>query len=224
MPAVIICPGGGYEKVAYREGEPLALAFLAQGYQAFVLDYSVMNKGRSDNFLADCLKEVTQSFELVRENADKWELDKTKIALLGCSAGGHLAAWYAGVAKIKPASLVLCYPVTAFDLGYPQSLKHFPFPIKSADYDTTAMIGAEQPATFVWHTANDEGVPVQNSLKYCEKLARLQVDFEAHCFEKGPHGLSLATRGSAPSEDYLNGSVAQWFGLALDFLARHLEQ
>ncbi|MDR0199052.1 MAG: alpha/beta hydrolase [Streptococcaceae bacterium] len=232
MPAVIICPGGGYEHVSRRESEPLALAFLSQGYQAFVLDYTVSSKlsdyGTSrKNFLADCLAELKATFLLVQSHAKDWAINPEKVFLLGLSAGGHLASWYATswqeIGGPRPAGLLLSYAVTDFRLGWPASLDFFKFDLgQVADYASHEKVNSQTPETFIWHTVADDGVPVINSLRFCEALAAAGISFEAHLFENGPHGLSLATRSSAPSNFELEPDTASWFPLAIRFLERRI--
>ena len=85
--AVLICPGGGYEFVSEREGEPVALAFLAEGINAFVLNYEVAPAVKHPQPLLD----VSRSMCIIRENAQRWNIDINNIAVCGFSAGGHLA-------------------------------------------------------------------------------------------------------------------------------------
>lgn len=119
-PAVIVCPGGGYQYVSRNEGEPVALAFTRAGYCAFVLDYSV----RIENPFPQSLKELASAVKLVRSHAEEWNIDPDDITVAGFSAGGHLAlslgvfynkefltdALNVSPSEIKPNALVLGYP------------------------------------------------------------------------------------------------------------------
>lgn len=235
LPAVVICPGGGYRMVADRESEPIALAFMAHGYHAIVVNYPVLTDSSkiSPDYLDKNTRLLAEIFKQIEDKQNDWKIDPAAVFLLGCSAGGHMASLYAGcwhkVAKTqhlshsKPLGSLLCYPVIGFDYGWPdtdaldyQTLK---------DYDTAALINEETPDTFIWHTANDGSVPVLNTLKYCEGLANYQIPFESHWFENGRHGLSLATRASAESKKagHVNPPVAQWLGLCVDWMERRLE-
>lgn len=119
FPAIIICPGGGYQHISQRESDPLALAFLAQGYQVLLLNYTVMNKGQNYNFLSQNLEEVQAVFSLIHQNHKEWQINPEQVFLLGCSAGGHLAAWYGNSEQIhRPKGVILCYPVTSFTFGW----------------------------------------------------------------------------------------------------------
>lgn len=226
LPALIICPGGSYEHISERESEPLAFAFLAQGYQVFILNYTVMNKGTHHNFLNQNLQEVRAVFELINKHHRAWNIDPQKVFLLGCSAGGHLAASYCTSHPFYQAKgLLLCYPVTSFSLGWPKEHPHFNFPLEDCSiYDSNLAISAHTPPTFIWHTGSDLTVPIANSLVFCEHLAKVQVPFEAHFFEKGPHGLGLANRATAPTERHFVPDVQRWFPWALNWLERHLKK
>ena len=120
-PAVVVIPGGGYNALSDREGEPVAMAFAAQGFHTFVLRYSVGEYASFPQPLTDLMK----CMKLIKERADEWHVDTGSIAVCGFSAGGHLAAslgvyWndpvildQAGVTaeEARPGALVLCYPV-----------------------------------------------------------------------------------------------------------------
>ncbi|PCS00391.1 alpha/beta hydrolase [Lactococcus fujiensis] len=225
QPAVIICPGGGYKVIAEREAEPLALAFSSQGFQVFILNYTVMSKGTTENFLNQDIEELHEGLELIRENKTKWEIDEDNIFLLGCSAGGHVVSRYCNfnLAK-KPKGVLLCYPVTSLSFGWPKDFHHFNFEIEDLEsYNACEMVNPDTPPTFIWHTINDKTVPVYNTLKYCERLSKYNVSVEAHIFDDGPHGLSLATRASSPNDSLLNDDVSRWFNFALQWINRKLD-
>ncbi|AYG01842.1 alpha/beta hydrolase [Lactococcus allomyrinae] len=225
LPSIIICPGGGYEHISKRESEPLAFAFLAQGYQVFVLNYTVMNKGTTHNFLSETLLELHHVFELIHENYEAWNINLEQIFLLGCSAGGHLASWYSNQYQFyKPKGIILCYPVTSFTFGWPNNMTHFNFTLpSSAEYNTAEMVTSSTPPTFIWHTGNDCSVPIYNSLKYCDRLAKYHIPFEAHFFDDGPHGLSLANRVTAPDDNYIKPSVQRWLLWAIQWLEKQIQ-
>src|SRR3989304_3816830 len=105
-PVVLVFPGGGYYACSDREAEPIALAFLAEGYQAFVLRYSI---GENASFPRP-LNDAEEALELIRVNADEWSVDPARIAVCGFSAGGHLAAALGTMGRVRPNALILAYP------------------------------------------------------------------------------------------------------------------
>lgn len=127
-PAVVICGGGGFTHIALHEQEPVALAFLAQGYQAFVLDYVTSESG--DVAYPNPEVDLARMIATIRENAAAWRVDPARVAAVGFSAGGFITAslsagWKTGPfaaraqarpEQIRPDAAVLCYPV--IDLAY----------------------------------------------------------------------------------------------------------
>lgn len=202
-PCLLICPGGGYGMVSQREGEPIAFHFLPQGYNVFILDYSV-----APNCFPTQLREVAAAMELIYENAEQWHCDTDKIAIMGFSAGGHLAAHYSNayawpeVREMFPESkkvnaAVLCYPVITADpkyahLGSFQNLlgKEALTQEEETRFSCNRMVTEQTPPTFLWHTRPDGAVPVMNTLLYAEALADNKVPFAVHIYPEGWHGLA----------------------------------
>lgn len=205
-PAVIICPGGAYQFTSDREAEPVAVRFFAMGFQCFILRYTV--KG-SIPFPAPQL-ELAKAVSLIRQHADQWQVDAEKIAVCGFSAGGHLAAslgvfWNRDfireplglVDECRPNALILGYPViSSGEFAHSLSIHN----LLGTRYDECVglvslenQVSQETPPTFIWHTWDDENVPVENSLLFISALRKAGVPTEAHIFPHGPHGLSLAT-------------------------------
>ena len=130
-PAVVICPGGGFTHVSDREAEPVASVFLSRGYHAFVLRYSNESMG-VERVYPDIVYELANSITLIRRNADRWNVDADKLAILGFSAGGTVAAlysvnwhrdWLVNALRVpkdllKPNALILAYPVVDFVAMY----------------------------------------------------------------------------------------------------------
>lgn len=208
-PAVVVVPGGGYDHISPREGEPVALRLLAMGYQAFVLGYSV-----APAVYPLALQELARSVDTVRGHAAEFCIDPGRITVMGFSAGGHLAGllgalWHepwlaesvgATPASIKPNALCLGYPVVSSGAyAHRGSFEH----LTGAD-DALArrlsvenMVGEDFPRTFLWHTAEDKSVPVQNSLALAKALADHGIGFSLHIFPYGKHGAALATAQTA---------------------------
>ena len=212
-PCVLICPGGGYAMCSQREAEPVALQYLKEGYNAFVLWYTVAPK-----HFPHALREVAASVELIHRNAEAWNCDESLVAILGFSAGGHLAALYSNaydwpeVREVLPESKpvqasVLCYPVISADPAVAHMgsfeclLGHLPLtPEETERFSCDRLVRDTTPPAFLWHTSEDNCVPVQNSLRYATALADQHVPFELHIFPYGYHGMSLCTRETLDGE------------------------
>ena len=210
-PAVLVLPGGGYEHCSDRESEPVALSFLGAGYQAFVLRYSLGERSAWPRPLAD----AEAAMQTIIDHADQWGVDPDRIVVAGFSAGGHLAASLGVFGRIRPARLILIYPVTTED-----TLKVCVAASHNAP-DLLAAVDAGTPATFLAHTADDETVPVTDSLAFAERLHAANVPFELHVFPSGPHGLALGTAFTSTGRPEMeNPGFAQWLGLAVNWLRR----
>ena len=206
-PCLLICPGGGYEFCSQRESEPIALHFLPEGFNVFILNYST-----APHRYPAQLCEVAASMELLYQHADAWHCDTTRIAIMGFSAGGHLAAHDSNayscteVRAVFPNShpvsaAILCYPVITADSAWAHMGSFDALsgkPERTADeiqkFSCDRLVSAKTPPTFLWHTAADATVPVMNSLLYAQALAAHHVSFELHVYPQGGHGLSTCDR------------------------------
>lgn len=219
-PLVLVCPGGGYGFVSDREAEVMALQFTAMGYHAAVLTYSTYPVRYPTQIL-----ETAQAWKILRENAEKWNVQPDKIVILGCSAGGHLAASYSlfcgedfvtrsvglSADELRPAGMILCYPViTSGEFAHRDSIAT----LLGDDYDKLAgtelfekmslenQVTEKAPPAFIWHTYTDNLVPVENSLLFAMALKKHNVNCELHIFPDGGHGLSLAGELSRDSSGW----------------------
>ncbi len=233
-PAVLVLPGGGYQMTSDREADPVALSFLAQGFHAFVLRYSVGKRAAFPRPLCD----VSRAVKHIRDHAENWGARPDQIAVCGFSAGGHLAAslgtlWndpaVMEAAEVKegenrPDALILCYPVISA-VNEPQAI-WFTTQIDAerreemyAKISCELHVGPHTPPTFLFHTYDDEVVPVENSLLFAQALARADIPFELHLFQHGAHGLSLANElCSTGTATMVESRAAQWLGLATTWL------
>ena len=205
-PCMIVCPGGGYGMCSERESEPIALHFLTEGYNVFVLTYSV-----APHRFPTQIREVAALVELIYANAEEWNCDTEKIAIIGFSAGGHLAAHYSTmfdckeVREVFPESKsvnasVLAYPVIDADFNnthqgsFMNLLGHAPDKAEEEYFSCNRQVKETTPPAFIWHTAEDGCVPVVNSISYAKALIEKKVPVELHIYPFGGHGLSTSDR------------------------------
>lgn len=221
-PCLLVCPGGAYEFVSTREAEPVALHFLSEGYCVFVVRYS-----DQPCCFPQQLLEVAGAMEILYAHAEEWKCDTKDVALMGFSAGGHLAAQYANryncpeVRAVFPESKpvqknVLCYPVITDDPAYYHELTiknfvgHTPTERNEKGCACELQISDQTPPTFLWHTKTDAVVPVQNSLIYARELAERGIDFELHIYPFGEHGLSTVDELCCAGLDDKTKVCHQW--------------
>lgn len=178
-PAILVLPGGGYAMCSDREADPVALAYMKAGYQAFILRYSTGKNKTWPNPLED----YEQAMALIEERAEEWHLDSSRIAAVGFSAGGHLCACAATIARHKPAAAILVYPAILKDIcdmcqpGMPQPNEH---------------VTGETSPCFLVAARDDRTVDVKNSLMMQLALAEKGVPFESRIYSYGGHGFSTA--------------------------------
>lgn len=262
---VLICPGGGYLFCSDRESEPVALAFASLGYHAFVLKYSVYSEGNKVpvdpskplSVKEHCLfpgpiRDIAQAVQYIRDHADEWRLDETKIALCGFSAGAHNCAMYSvywdkpeitshfgrDAEVFQPAACILAYTLSHYELlgKAPGGTSRAMFRASKTALLGTAdppedmmkrvspalLVGDNTPPMFLWTTSKDELVPAQQTILMANALAEQGIPFEAHIFEDGPHGLSLATQASASSKNETDSAAANWLPLCAAWLEKRL--
>ena len=220
---VIVFPGGGYTKHADHEGEPIAKMINEIGTHAFVLNYRVAPY-RHPAELEDALRAV----RWVRYHASEYGIDPNKIAVLGFSAGGHLAVSASEhfdygredgdeIDKVssRPDGAIYCYPVTTLEPPYAHEGSRINLLGKDAPEELVKRMSGplsvreDMPPVFMWHTFVDTCVPVQNSLMMATALREKGIPVELHIFPDGHHGLGLATQ--LPH-------TAQWAGLLQNWL------
>ena len=241
-PALIICPGGGYEHLSDREGKPVAKRFNTLGFSTFVLKYHI-----APYEFPSALCDLAVAVRTVRENAKEWGIDPDRIAVSGFSAGGHLAAslcvnykkdWLSNYLnnsapeEFMPNACVLCYPViTSGEFGHQGSFENLLGMKSDADkakkfkQDLVELLTLDRhvtkdvPPTFLWHTYEDSTVPVENSLLYLSALIDNDVLAEFHMFPFGCHGLALANEEtSAGEERHIQPDCQGWPEMAARFL------
>ena len=223
--AIIVFRGGAYAALCGYEGKDYACFFAENGIVSFSVDYRVKTHKYPEQ-----LSDARRAVQYVRANAERYGIDKDKIAVIGSSAGGHLAALLStssdnlaseindavSVENYMPNAQILCYPVICNpefkEISHSVSYKNLlgdNFDDLSRSVDPCILIRDDTPPAFIWHTAADNGVNVINSIRYAEHLRVNGVSVEMHIFPDGRHGLALAN-------DFPH--VAQWKALLLNWL------
>lgn len=224
--AVIVCPGGGYGRLAMtHEGYDVAKRFAEAGIAAFVLKYRLPNDACMEDKKTGPLQDAQQAIYLVRKNAREWGIDPAKIGIMGFSAGGHLAATASTQfnrtmvknpenISLRPDFSMLIYPVISFSdllthggsrtnlIGNPAA------PQLIEQFSNEKQITKATPPAFLVHAADDQAVPVGNSLAYAEALISFQTPVQLHVFPAGGHGFGMVNP-TTPSD---------WFLMGLDWL------
>lgn len=231
--AVMLIPGGGYERVVLdKEGYETARWLADRGYTCFVLFYRLPGDGWSAGPDAP-LQDAQRGLRLVRSRAAAMGFNPDRVAIMGFSAGGHVAASLTTrfAAKVyqridaaddlsaRPSLSALIYPVITMDPASmhggsrKQLLGAHPTPEQIALYSPERQIGPDLPPVFLLHAADDKAVPVENSLMMFSALKAKAIPAELHVFEEGDHGFGLRFVTGKP--------VAAWPGLFETFAKRH---
>ena len=176
-PAVLIIPGGGYHFCSDREADPVAFPYLKAGYQAFILRYSLNEQAEWPRPLED----YEEAMAMILARAGEWHVVPDRIAVIGFSAGGHLAACAATMAVHRPNAAILGYPVIDGSCARDY--------LPSAPDVPSAVDGRTCPC-FVFATRTDNLVPVANAVHMIDALCANGIAFESHIYANGPHGLS----------------------------------
>ena len=236
-PLILVCPGGGYNHLSKREGEIMALQFMAMGYNAAVLSYSLRPVTYPTQFF-----EIGAAFKYLKENAGELHIIPDRIVVCGFSAGAHVAGMLgtgydlplllnklsAEPGYLKPAGQILCYPViTSGEYAHRGSFDCL-LGDRANDKDLLSLVSLETRVdektvpTFMWHTVGDKAVPLENSLLFAEALRKNNVPFEYHVFPTGGHGLGLATglTASDASLKEVDAGASQWITLCRSWLER----
>jgi acetyl esterase/lipase len=227
--AIIVFPGGGYGALALvHEGRQWAYWYNAMGITAFVVKYRLGPRYHHPIELGDAQRAI----RTVRARAAEFGVSSDRIGIMGFSAGGHLAStaathFDAGLADprdaidragSRPDFLILGYPVISFDaaITHAGSVRNLlgdnPDPKLIENLSNDLQVTARTPPTFLFHTANDGAVPVENSIRFFLALRKAGVPAELHVFENGPHGVGMAL--SDPT-------LSKWTELLAGWLRAH---
>ena len=207
--AVIICPGGGYSILAAsHEGYDVAKKLNEMGVAAFVLKYRIPDDKTMLNKEIGPLQDAQRAIQIVREEAVEWNINPSRIGILGFSAGGHLAST-AGThfnkavienknnTSLRPDFMVLVYPVISFtdSIGHIGSRDNLlgknPSEEKIRAYSGELQVVANTPPAFLVHAGNDDVVKVQNSIRFYEAEQKNNIPAELHIYPKGGHGFGM---------------------------------
>jgi acetyl esterase/lipase len=217
--AFIICPGGGYARLAPHEGFHYALWLNEQGIAGFVLKYRLSPDGYKHPAM---MQDVQRAIRYVRANAEKWNLNANRIGVMGSSAGGHLAAtalthFDTGDLKAsdpidrmssRPDLGILCYPVITMGPDTHAGSKSNllgdnPDPNLVELLSNEKQVTNDTPAIFIFHTFEDATVKVENTMEFAAALRRHGVPFSLHIYPKGTHGMGLGSAQWDPDHRHI---------------------
>lgn len=233
--ALLVIPGGGYAAVCSdREGEPVAQSFIPYGFNAFVLHYTVKEKG----VFPKQLIEASLAMKYIKDNAERLGHSADRVFAVGFSAGGHLCTalgtlWHldevqdaldAPFGYNKPAGIVPVYPVisSAPDCTHRDSFNNMlgadADEEKRRKYSLELYVDERSAPAFIVHTTEDKLVNVRNSILLADAYSKAGLPFEVHIFEKLPHGMALANEITATSPAGINPHNARWVELAAEWM------
>lgn len=231
--AIVICPGGGYTHLSLREAEPVALRFAGMGFVTLVLWYHV-----APSVFPSQVQDAGAAVAHVRAHAADYHVDPDAVAVMGFSAGAHVACslgvmWHDGKLwdslglsseQVKPNAMVLGYPViTGGEYAHRGSMERLSGSTDPADharFSLEAHVNDKTPPTFLWHTWDDQAVPVENTLLFATALRRSMIQAEVHIYPKGHHGSALCDETSDSNGYYLIPEAVEWPQHAALFLKR----
>lgn len=229
-PGLLIIPGGGYKYCSRREAEPLALRFMSEGFNCFVLNYTCEAAYPTPH------KELAIAFKYIKENAKKFNINPDAISLTGYSAGGHLASTYSYLYEdfekelkvkkdfLKPFALILGYPVTSMDIRTTSATEQ----IITNNFDKKLIkkltvdkhITKDFPPTFIWTTKFDQVVPYKHSIVIADEMKKHNVKHKLILYKDGYHGGSLCNKSVYPQNANLKNieENRDWPNKAADFI------
>ncbi len=238
-PAIIVIPGGGYSFVSASEAYLVAMAYYNFGYQAYVLTYTTNTLRKFAPIAMQPLKDLSRAVCEVRKRASIDNVNANNVAVIGFSAGGHLAASIAvhnNLSGIKlerdsdisnvPNACILSYPViTTGDFAHKDSFVSL-FGKNACEEDLELMslekhVSVSTPPVFLWHTVTDAVVPVENSILFMKACKSANVLCEMHLYPKGEHGLSVANDAWKNEEMGDSDYVFEQLKLELSYLAKN---
>ena len=237
-PALVVVPGGGYGMVSKREGEPIAHAFLAKGFQVFILTYIT----GEDVSYPEHLCELAAAVDYVKKHAEEFSVNPNEVFAVGFSAGGHLVGNLCvehqnmfdktGVKlDCKLTAAGLSYPVISRIHGHQSSyeflLNGYTDEAKAELYKTVNLneaVNEQTPPTFIWATATDGSVPADNAIRYALALANKGIDYELHVYPDGVHGLSTGDEEINLVSHWDLKRISRWVDDCAIFFRRYTQE
>ena len=206
-PVMIVIPGGGYQMCSEREADPIALPYLEAGYHVFILRYAVKKNAKWPNPLRD----YEDAVRLIRGKAEEWALYPDKVAVVGFSAGGHLAGAAATLSAPE------CRPNAAL-LGYAVLNEQSAKECEATAPDLVSAVDQDTCPCFLFATRNDNIVPIANSLSFMEALNKAGISFESHIYAYGPHGFSTGNSAVMAPGSNLCSRATGWVKDSIEWL------
>lgn len=204
-PVILILPGGGYFACSDQEADPVAFPYLEAGYHVCILRYSVGKYATWPNPLED----YESAALYIRSKEEEWHLYPDKLAVVGFSAGGHLAACAASMSENRPNAAVLGYPVITRETvsGY----------LPSAP-DAAEAVNEDTCPCFIFAGRNDTTVPVQNSVEMMLALMKYDITYESHIYAYGRHGFSTCSSVRGFGKDDWCSRTPDWVNDSIEWL------
>ena len=235
--AILVIPGGGYSCVCSdREGEPIALSFLARGLNAFVLHYSVGEKAKFPRPLVD----ASLAMQYIREHAEEFCIDPNRVFAVGFSAGGHLCASLGSLWNMpelkeelpnmpyginRPTGTILCYAVLSANVNTHAGTfknatgKKEPTKEELDRYSIELCIHEGTAPAFFMHTYEDPVVPIENALITMMAMKQKSIPFAARIYPRGVHGIALSTPFTSFGDPRLEpADAARWVDDATEWM------
>lgn len=207
FPSILVLPGGGFRFCSSREGEPVAMSYFAQGFQAFVLKYTTVTD-KPDAVIGDPMEDVQNALTFIRSHAEELHVAAGQVTMIGFSGGAHLAAAVATHGPERPDLLLLGYPGILHS-----ELRALECP------DIIECVDEKTPATYIFSDYADTVTPPAHALAFASALDAAKREFEIHIFHGGVHGMSLATSFTCSGDkSQVDPAFAQWFPMSVDWL------
>jgi acetyl esterase/lipase len=215
--AVLICPGGGYSMLAFNhEGIAIAKWLNENGIAGIILKYRLPSDLIMKDKSVGPLQDAQEALRVIRRNATGWNINPSRIGVVGFSAGGHLASTLSthfaetvydvkDTVSARPDFSILIYPVITFDASFTHAgsrrnlIGDNPSEEMIRKFSNELQITDKTPPTFIVHSGDDKTVPVKNSIVYYDAIKNYNTPSELHIFEKGGHGYGLSVNSGTQS-------------------------